>query len=200
MSLPRTVCRRCATTTTVAADKATAKTFCIFASVAASMFAVASSSKHTGDCLRMARQRQRSCLSPTDKLVPASSIPASKSGLPSSCSTKVAKRSLILQTSSAFNIAASEYSLSGSKLIRKVPRQRYGSCGITATCRRKAFPLNVWMSVPSILIHPDSGSTNRNNDCISVLLPQPDLPTTPSFVPPGTAKETSLRTSGKPLR
>lgn len=69
---------------------------------------------------------------------------------------------------------------------------------MTAMRLRSSLPGTVRTSTPSMMMRPEAGSTSRSSACISVLLPQPDLPTTPSLQPAPSAKLTPRSTSGSP--
>lgn len=62
--------------------------------------------------------------------------------------------------------------------------------------RRSSRPMSA-MFTPSILIHPEFNSDNRNKHTPNELFPDPVLPTIPIFSLGSTSKLIPLRTSGK---
>lgn len=72
----------------------------------------------------------------------------------------------------------------GSRLVRTVPEKTTGSYGTSDRFERRSCNPMVAISTPSISIRPADASTMRYIVIISVDLPLPVLPHTPSFYPP----------------
>lgn len=147
------------------------------------MFAVASSITTTRFFSKMALQMHINCFSPELKFLPPSVIfifkPRSDSGFEtvrSSISFNPAK-------TSNDSILSSETVLKGSRLKRREPINKVGSCGITVTFCRSVNKSISRMSIPSISIDPSSISTSRLTLRQIVDLPAPVLPTMPTLVP-----------------
>ena len=92
------------------------------------------------------------------------------------------------------SISAEECYLKGSRLNLRVPVKRVGSYAMTVIFCRTRERLIVEMSIPSILIEPLQSSIIRERASEIVDLPAPVLPTTPTFVPGITMKESSFST------
>ena len=87
--------------------------------------------------------------------------------------------------------------LRGSRLVRTVPRKRTGSWGMIQSLKRRSWRPMVVISMPSTKILPPAGSTNLNNALISVVLPLPVRPTTPTLRPPSNRHVIFFNTSGE---
>lgn len=74
------------------------------------------------------------------------------------------------------------------------------TCGMILRCCRKSWRPMVSMSTPSMTMEPASKPTRRKRQDTREDLPAPVRPTMPTLEPPGTAKLTSLSTSGAPAR
>mmetsp|Transcript_13300 Transcript_13300/g.45496 ORF Transcript_13300/g.45496 Transcript_13300/m.45496 type:complete len:211 (+) Transcript_13300:31-663(+) len=186
-SLSRIVRMRCATVRIVASRKApwVRSMVWIRASVAWSMFAVASSMATMLRRSVAARARQRSCRSPTDQFSPPSATAASR----------LAALSPRLASATTFRRSSSACSPKGSTLKRSDPLKRIGACGMHESARRRRCSGTVAVSTPSKDRTPSS-SWSRDSAERSELLPAPVRPQTPSFAPAGTASVTPDRTRG----
>uniref|UniRef100_A0A7C9EIF7 Uncharacterized protein n=1 Tax=Opuntia streptacantha TaxID=393608 RepID=A0A7C9EIF7_OPUST len=98
--------------------------------------------------------------------------------------------------SRASQICSSVYSSSGSKLLRTVPSNMVGSCGIMLNLDRRSCSPIEEMLMPSMVICPAAGSIIRNSACMRVDLPLPVLPTIPVFFPPWKVHVIPRNTSG----
>lgn len=94
-------------------------------------------------------------------------------------------------------ICSSEYSSSGSKLLRILPSNIVGSCRMILNLDRKSCSPMVEMFTPSNISCPVVGSTMRKSVCMRVDLPLPVLPTKPVFIPPSKVHVIPRKTSGK---
>mmetsp|Transcript_2782 Transcript_2782/g.8970 ORF Transcript_2782/g.8970 Transcript_2782/m.8970 type:complete len:226 (-) Transcript_2782:963-1640(-) len=162
------------------------------ASVATSMFAVASSSTRMRFCRSSARARASSCRCPTEKLLPPSLTAASRP--PSMARTTES----ICAVASAAHISTSFALPNGSMLYRTVPTNKVGSCGMMEMAARRSVRPKVPTSMPSMVMRPDASSTMRSSATDSDDLPAPVRPTMPTRVPAGTLKVRLRRTSGSP--
>mmetsp|Transcript_13515 Transcript_13515/g.21086 ORF Transcript_13515/g.21086 Transcript_13515/m.21086 type:complete len:228 (-) Transcript_13515:652-1335(-) len=192
------------------------------ASVSPSTEAVASSMTRIFGLFKRARARQRSCRSPTEKLLPPSSTMLSRicagslglvvvvvvPGVPAAAAAAVevyccsswstlAKRT----ATKASKISLFEDKPNGSKHSRSVPAKRTGSCGIILSPfgrpRTSDKPKDA-RSTPSNNIRPDSISTNRKSAVVIVVLPAPVRPTTPHRRPGGIVNVKSFKAKGSP--
>lgn len=81
-------------------------------------------------------------------------------------------------------------------LLLTVPSKRTGSWGMIPKRDLRSWRPNAEMSMPSMMIFPPDGSTNRNKTWINVDFPPPVRPTTPIFSPPVMLMLIPLRTKG----
>ena len=81
------------------------------------------------------------------------------------------------------SISESEYKLSGSKLVFKVPSNKNGSCGTMDKLLLNFFNGISWIFSPSISIFPSKASIILNNDKVRLDFPLPVLPIIPIFSP-----------------
>mmetsp|Transcript_3084 Transcript_3084/g.4417 ORF Transcript_3084/g.4417 Transcript_3084/m.4417 type:complete len:297 (+) Transcript_3084:643-1533(+) len=183
------------------------------ASVSPSTEAVASSMTRSRGLFNSARARQRSCRSPTEKLLPPSSTILSRIWVGSvarSVATPVAMpccsccgwSTLAKRTATkASKISSFVDKPNGSKHSRSVPAKRTGSCGMMFSPLgrpRTSDKPSDDRSMPSNDMQPDSISTNRNSAAVIVVLPAPVRPTTPHRRPGGTLNVKSFNANGSP--
>lgn len=83
-------------------------------------------------------------------------------------------------SSKAFQRTWSGYSLNGSKLVRIVPENKMGSCGMIESLDRKSWSPISCISISSMMILP-SLIANLNNAEIKDDFPAPVLPTIPTL-------------------
>mmetsp|Transcript_14449 Transcript_14449/g.29635 ORF Transcript_14449/g.29635 Transcript_14449/m.29635 type:complete len:294 (+) Transcript_14449:67-948(+) len=100
----------------------------------------------------------------------------------------------------ASKIWASVNSPKASKLSRRLPTNNTGSWGMMPSVRRKVLRGRLATSTPSSRMRPPARGVMRNKATSRELLPDPDLPHTPTLVPPFKFKVKSCRTRGSPAR
>jgi len=83
-------------------------------------------------------------------------------------------------SSKAFQRTWSGYSWNGSKLVRIVPENKMGSCGMIESLDRKSWSPISCISISSMMIFP-SLIANLNNAPINDDFPAPVLPTIPTL-------------------
>ena len=101
---------------------------------------------------------------------------------------------------SSASIVSSANWLLGSRLKRRVPLNKTGSWGTTVSLLRRILRSIFPISIPSISIDPSKASTILGIVRLIVDFPAPVLPTSPTFYPASTLKESPLRTSGRFFR
>ena len=85
----------------------------------------------------------------------------------------------------------------GSRLWRREPGKRVGSCARNVILERRVCLLTRDMSMPSIMMRPDSGGRMARRERASVDLPEPVRPVTAVVVPPGSVQVTEVRAGSR---
>ena len=194
LSLSMMVFSLCAMVSVVQCANAERTVFWISASLSMSTDAVASSIIRMRELRSNARPMHRSWRWPREKFAPLSTT--SMVSFFGDSST-VLRRPTFSSTS---QMATSGCSSKGSRLVRIVPANMNGSCGIIAIFERRRCRPSVLTSTPSMRTTPLSGSTMRNSAVNRLDFPEPVRPQMPSFSPPSATKDRSFRTSGRPGR
>ena len=159
------------------------------------MLAVASSRITTLFFLRIARQMQINCFSPTDTLLPPSSIRICKPVLLVSPLVSNSSRPALFRRPKSYVF---ENLPSGSRFLRKVSLNSTGSWGITVSLDLKSLRFIYLMLAPSIKISPSEISMILLNARATVDFPAPLLPHKPTFCPFWILRLSPFKTFSKP--
>mmetsp|Transcript_84749 Transcript_84749/g.220797 ORF Transcript_84749/g.220797 Transcript_84749/m.220797 type:complete len:318 (+) Transcript_84749:244-1197(+) len=200
-----TVEMRCAMQSTVCCANSLRIVCWMRLSVSTSTAEVASSSKRILFDRRRARAKHICCRWPNEKFSPFSATVAAnlsatvtslKAASPQLCRAKASTCDCKWERQMACQTASPVDSFSGSKLKRRSPENRTGSCGSTVMLRRTLCKPKVAMSNPSINILPSVGSTMRSSTFNNEDLPAPVRPQMPNFSPGTTFKPKPSKTKG----
>ena len=182
-----------ATVRTVQSENSSLMVFWINWSVWRSTAAVASSRIRILVFRRRALAKQMSWRWPTEKLLPPSVTTWSRPPF-----RFFSTWSLRWDSSRALQSWASLFSPVGSRLNRRSPENRTGSCGMMVSLERNGCSPSPVMSWPSMEIFPPVGSMILNSARVRLLFPAPVLPQIPTFSPALMLKSRPLRTGSSP--
>mmetsp|Transcript_59487 Transcript_59487/g.158264 ORF Transcript_59487/g.158264 Transcript_59487/m.158264 type:complete len:220 (-) Transcript_59487:144-803(-) len=158
-------------------------------SVSKSTLAKASSMHKIRRCWRSALAKLNNCRSPQLNLEPPSEICNSNPSSPI-CSS-------ICTDFIVFHNVSSAYVRCGSKLKRKEPVKKLGSCGTQEMQRLRRESDKEAASNPSMRNVPEVTSASLASAMNKELFPLPVLPQTPTLEPPANENVSPFKTSGK---